>query len=64
LGILSFGWSPDSSSITYASDRAVDGTDAKATISDNVWLQKADGSSTMPLTRLSNASGIWPACKP
>jgi Tol biopolymer transport system component len=64
LGILSFGWSPDSSSITYASDRAVDGTDAKATISDNVWLQKADDSSAMPLTRLSNASGIWPACKP
>ena len=64
LGILSFGWSPDSSSITYASDRAVDGTDAKATISENVWLEKADGSSAMPLTRLSNASGIWPALKP
>ena len=48
-------WSPDGSKIAYVSRRALDGSDGfnAPNGTQNIWLMNADGSSTVPLTRLT-----------
>jgi Tol biopolymer transport system component len=58
---FSTAWSPDGSKIEFDSLRALDGSDATNTNSnngstDNIWVMNADGSGAKPLTRLT-ASG-------
>lgn len=45
-------WSPDGSKLLYHSARALDGSDAAATVS-NVWVMNADGTGQTPLTRIT-----------
>jgi Tol biopolymer transport system component len=58
-------WSPDSSKISFASERALDGSDAANTnFIQNIWVVSADGSSPAPLTKLtvtgaSSFSPVW-----
>ncbi len=47
-------WSPDGTKISFVSSRALDGSDANnGTL--NLWIMNADGSSPIPLTRLTAA---------
>jgi Tol biopolymer transport system component len=65
--VLPMVWSPDGKTIAFQSQRAVDGTDAANPSGGmNVWIYKADGSSAMPLTRLTanSAESFSPAWKP
>lgn len=51
-------WSPDGSKIAFASDRAVDGSDA-INNTNNVWVINADGTGLTALTKLTAAgSGV------
>lgn len=45
-------WSPDGAKIAYASQQALDGTNA-ANAAFNVWIMNADGSGNTPLTKLN-----------
>jgi Tol biopolymer transport system component len=45
-------WSPDGTKIAFASDRALDGSDAN-NFSLNIWVMNADGSGAKPLTQLT-----------
>ncbi len=59
-------WSPDGTRIAYLADRAFDGSDKPdanpAVI--NLWLMKADGSGSVPLTQLTKAGINGPVWKP
>lgn len=60
-------WSPDSSTVAFASVGALDGTNALNTNQVfNLWTAKADGSLTAPLTRLAGAGVFqnYPAWSP
>jgi Tol biopolymer transport system component len=47
-------WSPDGSKIVFDSSRALDGSDAANTnFVSNIWVMGADGSATVPLTKLT-----------
>jgi Tol biopolymer transport system component len=47
-------WSPDGSKIVFASQRALDGSDASNTnVTVNIWVVNADGSGTTALTKLT-----------
>lgn len=58
-GAFPYGWSPDGTNLVFASDRALDGSNAPSFL--NVWVMKADGSNAMSLTK---AGSSWPAWKP
>jgi Tol biopolymer transport system component len=47
-------WSPDGGKITYSSERALDGSNARDLQNNNIWLMNADGSGQTPLTRLTD----------
>jgi Tol biopolymer transport system component len=51
-------WSPDGSKIAYASERALDGTDARDRQNNNVWVMNADGSGSAPLTKLTDGGAV------
>jgi Tol biopolymer transport system component len=57
-GIACFNpvWSPDGAKLAFASNRALDGSDALLNAL-NIWVINADGSGAMPLTRLT-ATGV------
>jgi len=60
-------WSRDGSKIAFDSQRALDGSNAANPNSvPNIWLMNADGSSPVPLTKLTatNADSFSPAWKP
>jgi len=51
-------WSPDSTRVAYASNRALDGSDALNQFGNsNIWVARADGSGAQPLTTLNVQSG-------
>ena len=57
-------WSPDGSKLAFESSRAVDGSNASAGKIFNLWVMNADGSSVLPLTKLTASgansfNGIW-----
>lgn len=54
LRITSLAWSPDSRTLAYISNRALDGSPSAAR-GDNLWLMHADGSGSSPLTRFNQA---------
>lgn len=58
-------WLPDGLQISYASARALDGSDA-ANTSTNIWVMNTDGSNSTPLTSLTAANAInaWPLWLP
>jgi Tol biopolymer transport system component len=59
-------WSPDGTRIAYVSDRASNGSDnpdANPSV-DNLWLMQADGSGSVPLTKITKANSTAPAWKP
>lgn len=59
-------WSSAGTRIAYISDRAFDGSDnpdANPPVG-NIWLMKADGSGSIPLTQLTKADSNAPAWKP
>ena len=47
-------WSPDGSKIAYASERKLDGTDARDLQNNNIWVANADGTGQVPLTPLTD----------
>jgi Tol biopolymer transport system component len=57
-------WSPDGKKLAFASNAALDGSDAVSTNStSNVWVANADGSGATPLTKLTYpgvAAGAFP----
>jgi Tol biopolymer transport system component len=60
-------WSPDGGKIAFISQRALDGSAAANTNNVfNVWLMSADGSSPVPVTKLTaaNADSFSPGWKP
>jgi len=58
-------WSPDGTRIAYISERAFDGSDNPDTNSIiNIWLMQADGSGSVPLTKLTKAQSASPAWRP
>jgi TolB protein len=60
-------WSRDGSKIAFDSRRALDGSNAANPNSvSNIWLMNADGSSAVPLTKLTaaNADSVGPSWKP
>lgn len=59
-------WSPDGTRIAYLSDRALDGFDKPDATHPviNLWLMKADGSGSVPLTRLTQIGVNFPTWKP
>lgn len=59
-------WSPDGTRIAYLSDRAFNGSDNQDAIPsvDNLWLVQADGSGSVPLTKMTKANSYSPAWKP
>jgi Tol biopolymer transport system component len=58
-------WSPDGSKIAFNSTRALDGSDAAnaPNATWNIWVMNADGSSQVPLTKITaaSASSVGPA---
>lgn len=56
-------WSPDSSKITFESERVLDGSNAFGT-QYNIWVANADGSGATPLTKLSQASSFLASWSP
>ena len=54
LSITSLAWSPDSRTLAYISNRALDGSLSSAS-GRNLWLIHADGSGSSPLTRFNKA---------
>jgi TolB protein len=58
-------WSPDGSKIAFNSTRALDGSDATNAPNStwNIWVMKADGSSQVPLTKITaaTADSVGPA---
>jgi Tol biopolymer transport system component len=64
---LPMTWSPGGKKIGFTSQRALDGTDAaNPSGATNVWLLNADGSSAIPVTKLTSgtASSGLPVWKP
>jgi Tol biopolymer transport system component len=56
-------WSPDGTEITYASQRALDGSNAElASGGINIWLMNADGSGSAPLTILVSPRPFLHSC--
>jgi Tol biopolymer transport system component len=60
--VLPMTWSHDGTKVAFTSSRALDGSNASnASGQTNVWILNADGSGSMPLTRLtltSESSGL------
>jgi Tol biopolymer transport system component len=51
-------WSPDGTRIAFASDRALDGSDAPhMNWTNNIWVMNADGTGVKPLTRYISSLG-------
>jgi Tol biopolymer transport system component len=66
-GAFAKGWSPDGISLAFASDRALDGSNAPTSTGiSNAWVMNADGSNAAPLSNLpvSNPGSFSPAWKP
>lgn len=65
-GAGSGAWSADGTRVAYISDRAFDGSNSEdaSPSSGNLWLMQADGSGSIPLTKLVNANSYSPAWKP
>jgi Tol biopolymer transport system component len=58
-------WSPDGTKVLFASQRALDGSNAANTNSvQNVWTVRSDGSGATPLTKLTMAFSGRPAWSP
>jgi len=60
-------WSPDGETIAFASDQALDGTDAENTNgTSNIWLMNGDGSNIQSLTEITadNAESESPQWSP
>jgi len=52
-------WSPGGTQIFFASQRALDGTDAANTnLTRNIWVVNADGSGATPLTKITAATAF------
>lgn len=64
-GAFQPAWSPDGSKIVFASSGALDGSNA-GNSSSNIWVMNADGSSALPLTKMTNsgADSLQPAWSP
>jgi Tol biopolymer transport system component len=65
-GAVSGAWSSDGTRIAYMSDRSFDGSDNPEANpqTNNLWLMQADGSGSVPLTKLTKADSEGPAWKP
>jgi Tol biopolymer transport system component len=65
VGVFTARWSPDGSSLAFASDRALDGSDAPS-LTDNIWLINTNTSGSTALTKLTpvRALNLWPSFKP
>jgi Tol biopolymer transport system component len=51
-------WSPDGTRIAFASNRALDGSDApNMNSTENIWVMNADGSGAKPLTHYTSLLG-------
>ncbi len=65
-GAGSGAWSSDGTRVAYISDRAFNGSDspdANPSVG-NLWLMQADGSGSLPLTKITKADSNSPTWKP
>jgi Tol biopolymer transport system component len=67
IGCIQPVWSPNGSKIAFVSNRALDGSNAANVNSIfNIWVMNADGSSPVPLTKITvtNVASIQPVWSP